>query len=77
MIVKPGINGEIVPIPRSSATADCNFECWERLGVEATPAVTRLHQQLSFENFANDYHAAQNTRLFESARCFFLSVLFC
>ena len=54
-MVRPGVNGEIVPIRDPAAAAEAVLKCWERLQHQPKPKVEDLHRQLSFETFAHDF----------------------
>jgi len=53
--VQPGINGEIVPIRDSQATADAILKCWERARRGPAPQLADLRPKLSFETFAKTF----------------------
>ena len=49
--IKPGVNGEVVAIRDSQATAEAILKCAERLRSRTAPDLTELRQKLSFETF--------------------------
>jgi glycosyltransferase involved in cell wall biosynthesis len=49
--VKPGVNGEIVPIRDAAAAAEGVLKCWARIQEQKPHEIGDLHQQLSFEAF--------------------------
>lgn len=53
--VKPGVNGEIVPIRDPAATAEAILKCWGRVQQNPAPDATGLREKLSFETFAGDF----------------------
>jgi glycosyltransferase involved in cell wall biosynthesis len=53
--VRPGVNGEIVPIRDPVATAEAVLKCWERVRSQSPPDVTRLREQFSFATFSNTF----------------------
>jgi glycosyltransferase involved in cell wall biosynthesis len=53
--LKPGINGEIIPIRDPQATADAILKCWERVQSGQRPDVSDLHHQLSYDTFAREF----------------------
>jgi len=55
--VKPGINGEIVPIRDPKATAEAILKCWERVQNGQRTDIGDLHRQLSYETFALEFLA--------------------
>jgi glycosyltransferase involved in cell wall biosynthesis len=55
--VRPGVNGEIVPIRDPRATAEATLRCWERIRENQNPQVIELHQELSVDTFVKDFIA--------------------
>jgi glycosyltransferase involved in cell wall biosynthesis len=55
--VKPGVNGEVVPIRDAQAAARAILACWERVQQGAVTDVRDLHRRLSFETFERDFLA--------------------
>ena len=53
--VRPGLNGEVVPIRDAAQTAAAVLRCWQRVQAGASPGVQDLRQKLSFETFARDF----------------------
>lgn len=53
--VRPGVNGEVVPIRDAKATAEAILKCWERLqaGQQSDPGELAL--EFSFERFASNF----------------------
>jgi len=51
--VKPGINGEVVPIRDSKAAAEAILKCWRRIQDGFVPQVGDLQTRLSSQTFAN------------------------
>jgi glycosyltransferase involved in cell wall biosynthesis len=55
--VRPGVNGEIVPIRDPKATAEAILKCWERVQAGQRPEIGDLQEKLSFETFAREFLA--------------------
>jgi glycosyltransferase involved in cell wall biosynthesis len=53
--VRPGMNGEVVPIRDAKATAEAILKCWERLPPGHRPEHVELPHELSFEHFASNF----------------------
>jgi starch synthase len=53
--VQPGLNGEIVPIRDPASAAAAIIACHDRQLADGPPAVSDLHQQLSFEVFSERF----------------------
>ena len=53
--LKPGVNGEIVPIRDAAATAEAILKCGERARRGHVSDATDLRAKLSFETFAADF----------------------
>jgi glycosyltransferase involved in cell wall biosynthesis len=53
--IQPGINGEIVPIRDSTATAEAILKSWERVQENRIPDMAELREKLSFETFARNF----------------------
>jgi glycosyltransferase involved in cell wall biosynthesis len=49
--VQPGVNGEVVLIRDPAAMAEAILRCFERQLADERPAVTEIHQRLSFRTF--------------------------
>ena len=60
--VRPGINGEIVPICDPEAAAAAILKCHDRLSLHGRPPMADLRNQLSFETFEKSF-LAHLTRL--------------
>lgn len=60
--VRPGVNGEVVPIRDAAATAAGILKCWERVRQGAEVDVAELRAQLSCATFARNF-VAQLTAL--------------
>ena len=50
--VRPGVNGEVVPIRDPAATAEAIMKCFERVERGETVDVSKLREELSAERFA-------------------------
>ena len=55
--VRPGVNGEVVPIRDPAAIADAILKWGDKLQAGERPPVEDLHRQLSFETFAQTFTA--------------------
>jgi glycosyltransferase involved in cell wall biosynthesis len=53
--VRPGVNGEVVPIRDAKATGEAILKCWERLQSGQRPEPGELAHELSFEHFASNF----------------------
>jgi starch synthase len=60
--VQPGVNGEVVPIRDSQATAEAILKCFERVRSDAVIPITDLHEKLSFETFARNFLGALRSK---------------
>lgn len=54
-MVRPGVNGEIVPIRDAKATSEAILKCWEQVRSGKRPPLRDLSRQLSFENFEREF----------------------
>ena len=53
--VKPGVNGEVVPIRDPVATAEAILKCWERVQQNPQLDMVVLREKLSFETFSQNF----------------------
>jgi len=54
-LVRPGENGEVVPIRDAQALAAATLRCWERAGQGRVATIGTLSEELSFDNFEKQF----------------------
>ncbi len=66
-LIEPGINGEVVPIRDSAATAEAILKCWERKRKGDNPPMTKLKETLCFKAFEKEFLDQLDARGFGEA----------